>query len=127
MTLTKEERIACHRRFMGSNWELIAAFAWEQYLAKGRGAVVVPEDDFVSAEEPHYARIRFTYMTNGSDLARELGRAIGEKELGWIRTYDPDQKAVLIVLRPEGGTSSYLIGGGARPSECHARAKARSN
>ena len=127
MALTKEERIARHKSFMGSNWELIAAFAWEHYLAKGRGAVVVPEEDFVSATKPAYERIRFTYMTEDSDLAEELDGVLKDKELDWLRTYDPDQKVVLTVLRPEGGTSSYLIGGSTRPSECHARAKAHNN
>ena len=37
MNMTKEQRIAGHKTFCGTNWRMIASFAWEQYLEKGRG------------------------------------------------------------------------------------------
>jgi hypothetical protein len=43
MELTKEQRIARHKDFLASNWQILAAFSWENYLAKGPGAVFVPK------------------------------------------------------------------------------------
>ena len=36
MDLTKEQRITRHKDFLAANAETIAAFAWENYLAKGK-------------------------------------------------------------------------------------------
>jgi hypothetical protein len=127
MALTKEQRIARHKSFLGANWDLIAAFAWERYQKEGRGMVVVPEEDFVRLPTPTLKGLRFAYATRGSGLMREVSAAFEAKEWSWLDSYDPYEKAIVIILREGGGTSGYLIGGRTKPSEAWARQKARGN
>ena len=126
MELTQEQRIARHKSFLGANWELIAAFSWEHYLAEGRGMVVVPEADFIQADHPQLKGLRFSYAAKGSDLLGKISTAFEAKEWGWLETYDPDAKVILVIVRDQ-GTSGYLIGGKTKPSEAWARQEARKN
>ncbi len=41
--MTPEERIARHKDFLVANWRGLAAFAWEHYLDRGKGMVLVEE------------------------------------------------------------------------------------
>jgi hypothetical protein len=66
VNLSKEERILRHKKFLSANWQLLAAFAWEQHLATGRGAVVVDERDFVHASSPQFAAIKLRYVSDDS-------------------------------------------------------------
>ena len=125
--LSKEQRIAKHKDFLQANWPLVAAFSWENYLAKGRGAVLVPEEDFVHSATPQLAALRFGYAAKGSDLLRDVGVHFEAKEWGWLDSYDPDQRVIVIVVRKGGGTSGYLIGGTTRPSEAYAKETAKGN
>ena len=121
MSLTQEQRIAKHKDFLKANGELIAAYSWGHYLAEGRGMVIVYEEDFIHADAPQLKGLRFAYAAKGGDLLHKVSGHFKEKEWGWMDTYDPDEKAILIVLREGGGTSGYLIGGRMKPSECFAR------
>ncbi|MFC1453011.1 hypothetical protein ACFLSJ_06655 [Verrucomicrobiota bacterium] len=103
MDLTREQRIARHKSFLNANWGRIAAFAWERYQAEGRGMVVVPEEDFVEADAPELRGLRFAYAAEGSQLLSEAGVHFEEKERAWLRTYDPGERAIVIVLREGGG------------------------
>ena len=126
MELTKEQRIARHKDFLKANWELIAAFSWEHHLKEGRGMVVVPEEDFVRSTAPELKALRFAYAAKGSGLLREISARFEAKEWGWLESYDPDAKVIVVIVR-EAGTSSYLIGGSLKPSEAYAREKAKQN
>ena len=114
MDLSKKERIARHKRFLAANWQLLAAFAWEHYQSDGRGAVVVDERDFVRAATPQYTAIRLRYVADHSPLLKDIGGWPGDKERDWVRSYDPDVRVVVMVIREGGGTSGYLIGAAAR-------------
>jgi hypothetical protein len=127
MELTKEQRIARHKHFLKANVELIASFSWGGNLASGRGAVLVPEDDFVHAEPPQLKGIRFHYLPLATHDQEPFKGILSEQELGWLTSYDPDVKVVVCILRPEGGVSSYLIGGRMKPSEAWARQQAKRN
>ena len=126
MELTKEQRIARHKSFLGANWEVIASFSWEHFLSEGRGMVVVPEEDFVHLPTPQLKGLRFAYAAKDGGLLKKISTHFEEREWGWLESYDPDAKAIVIILR-EGGTSGYLIGGRTRPSEAYAKQKAKSN
>lgn len=125
MNLTQEERIARHKSFLIANGELLSAFSWENYLAKGKGAVLVPEEDFMRADVPQLKGLRFHYLPLAEKDKEQFKSIFAEKELGWLATYNPDEKVILCILREGGGVSSYLFGGGrVKPSEAYMRKRA---
>ena len=126
MELTKEQRIAKHKDFLKANWEVIAAFAWENHLVKGSGAVLVPEEDFVHAARPELKGLRFHYLPV-SERNNNFRDVLSEKEMGWLAEINPDEKVVLCILRDGGGVSSYLFGGPCRCSTAYTKQKAKSN
>jgi hypothetical protein len=121
--LTKEQRIAKHKSFLNANGLLIAAFAWEHYLTKGRGAVLVPEADFLRADTPQLKGIRFHYLAETERAHPSFNDVLAEKELAWMESYDPDEKVIVCVLREGGGISSYLVGGRMKNSAAYERQK----
>lgn len=126
MNMTKEQRIALHKQFLGNNWSLLASFSWQNYIEKGRGAVVVPEADILSEGSPKLAPVRMRYLPAGKD---ELPghNCWGQKESRWSEDYDPEKRVILIVLRDAEGVSSYLIGGNPPPPEAYEKSKASQN
>ena len=127
MQPSAQERIARHKDFLRANAEIIGAFAWENCLKEGRGAVLVPEEDFIHAPTPQLKRLRFHYLPLAKHDQEPFKSVLSEKELGWLAGYDPDEKVVVCILREPSGVSSYFIGGRSRPSEAYARQKAKSN
>ena len=127
MNLTKEQRIAQHKDFLQANWRALAAFSWEHYLTDGLGMVAVPEEDFVHADQPQYALLRFRYVPAKSPEFSTLPDWAGGKEQGWLETYDPKQKVIVMILRQGGGTSSYLIGANPPPPDCYTVKKSEQN
>jgi len=126
MELTQEQRIARHKSFLGANWELIASFSWEHFQKSGRGMVVVPEADFVNFPTPQLKGLRFAYAPKESELLDKISTHFEAKEWGWLETYDPDAKVIVVIVR-DVGTSGYLIGGKMKPSEAYARQMAKQN
>jgi hypothetical protein len=126
MQLTPEQRIARHKDFLNANWESLAAFAWEHHQAEGAGVVLVPEDDFVHFESPQMAPLRFHYLSLAASERPPFKNLLSEKELTWLRTYDPDTHVVCCIIQ-DGGVSSYLFSGSCRCSEAYLRQKAKSN
>lgn len=120
--LTQEQRIARHKDFLKANWHLIAAFSWENYLTKGRGVVMVPEEDFVHATVPQLKGLRFHYLAL-TDKNPDFAHVLADKESRWLESYDPDEKVIICIVRPE-GVSSYLFGGPAKNSQAYAQQKA---
>lgn len=117
--LNPEIRMAKHRDFLKANWTAIARFSYENYLAKGRGIVAVPEEDFVHANEPSLAPIRFHYFPESEALSL-MSDYEGSKEQGWMATYDPEERVIATIIRFDStGVSSYLFGTKPTPLECH--------
>lgn len=116
-----------HKQFLNANWLLLAAFAWEHFQSEGRGFVMAMEEDFVHAATPQYAPIRLRYVAETSQRFPEVAKMLGDKELNWLKIYDPDSKVPLLILRDNGGTSGYLIGGNPKPSEAYAKEKSKQN
>ena len=127
MQITEPERIIRHKRFLQANWKMLAAFSWEYFQKEGRGAVVTDEGDFIQAPEPQYARISLRYIPENSPRLKEVGGWPGDKEAGWVKTYDPDVRVVVFIVREKAGVSGYLIGTNPRPSLAFAMQKAAGN
>ena len=127
MQLTKEQRIERHKSFLKANWITLSAFSWEHFQKQGPGAVLVPEEDFVHSASPELKGLRFHYLPLVQHDKGPYQGVLAEKELTWLKTYDPDERVVLCVLRPEGGVSSYLFGGTTKPSDAYTRQKAKEN
>ena len=127
MKISEEERRLRHKRFLLANLGMLSAFAWEYYQKEGRGAVVADERDFIHAPEPQYARISLRYIAEGSPRLQEVGGWPGDKEAGWVATYEPDERIVVLIVREDKGLSSYLVISPIRPSEAFARQQARGN
>ena len=92
-----------------------------------RGAVVAEERDFIHAPEPQYARISLRYIAEGSPRLQELGGWPGDKESGWVKTYDPDARLVVFIVREDKGVSSYFLIPPMRPSQAFADQQAKGN
>ena len=121
MELSPDQRIAKHKSFLNANWELIASFSWEHFQKEGRGMVVVPEEDFLEFVTPQLKGLRFSYASQGTELLLRISTHFGAKEWGWLDTYDPDECAIVIIIREGDGSSGYLIGGEMKPSEAWTR------
>lgn len=127
MNLTKEERIARHKRFLNSNEHSISAYSWENYLTKGRGMVIVMEQDFVLADCPNLLEVRFGYATKDSSLMGNISTHFQGLEWEWLENYDPDAKMIIIIVRPEFGTSGYLLDCDLKPSLAYSQQMAKFN
>ena len=127
MPLPEAERILRHKRFLVANWKLLAAFAWGHYQRQGRGAVVADERDFIRSEVPQFTAIHLRYVGESSPLLKEIGGWPGEKEAGWVQSYDPAVRIVVLIVREPSGTSGYLLGTTPRPPEAFAEQQATAN
>ena len=87
----------------------------------------VREEDFIHAKVPRFTTIRLNYVAESSPELRAAGGWPGDRESAWVRTYNPDQRVIVIVLREGKGTSAYLAGGPVRPSVAFQRELAKQN
>ena len=121
--LNPDLRMAKHRDFLKANWRAIASFAYENYQAKGRGIVAVPEEDFVHANEPSLAPIRFHYFPE-ADIPAMMPDYEGSREQGWMASYNPEERVIATIIRFDStGVSSYLLRAKPTPPVCHNAAK----
>lgn len=127
MNLTPEQRIAKHKDFLNANWRRIAAFAWEHYLEKGKGMVLVHEEDFVFAPTPQYAPLRFRYLPVDDPGMKDFPDWEGSKEQMWIVSYDPSERVIVVVIRYDSSISSYFAGARPSPPDAYALLKASDN
>jgi len=122
--LNPDIRMAKHRDFLKANWLQIALLSYENYLAKGRGIVAVPEEDFVHANEPQLAPIHFRYFPE-AEIPAIMPDYEGSKEQKWVASYDPKERVIATIIRFDStGVSSYFFGARPTPQECHEIAKA---
>lgn len=103
-----------HAEFIALNWELGAALAWKGYREEGRGAVVVFSDKAKSEWErmPWGTLWDFSVTPAAwiSDQAmQEARQSWPPDEARMIREYDPNIEVVTIILRDDGGVSSYRM------------------
>jgi hypothetical protein len=122
--LNPEIRMSKHRDFLKANWQQMARFSYKNYLAKGRGIVAVPEEDFVHANEPSLAPIRFHYFPE-AEIPAMMPDYEGSKEQGWMASYNPEERVIATIIRFDStGLSSYLFGAKPNPREIYEAGKA---
>jgi hypothetical protein len=106
MTPTKEQ----DRAYIEQYWDVIAAVAWTEFMAHGRGALVV-ENTWEAKDDSMF--IPLEMMDN--PLMREYA--------DYVRTYDPRQEVVLIFLKESSWISVYKVSLAGRdtPPDAHRR------
>jgi hypothetical protein len=120
------QRVLKHKDFLSANWSRIGSYAYGEFLTKGRGIVAVPEADFIDAQSPAYAPIHFRYFPESEALSL-MPDYEGSKEQGWLRSYEPETKVIVTVIRYDSGVSSYLIGTTPSPIESYKLERAKGN
>ena len=122
--LNPDIRMSKHRDFLKANWLQIARLSYENYLAKGKGIVAVPEEDFVHANEPQLAPIHFRYFPK-AEIPAIMPDYEGSKEQKWVASYDPKERVIATIIRFDStGVSSYLFGAKPSPREIYEAGKA---
>jgi hypothetical protein len=67
------------------------------------------------------------YVAENTALLKDIGGWPGKKEAGWVASYDPAVRVVVLILREGGGTSGYLAGTSPPPPEAFAQQQAEGN
>ena len=95
--------------FIRANWNLLCTIAYKNFLEKGKGMVLVAEEDFIHEKQAVLAKIRITYL-NPKELTD--GNIIGEQEKGWLENYEAEHTILVGFLRAEGsGFDSFRLNG----------------
>jgi hypothetical protein len=97
-----------HQTMIRMQWRDFAAFAWRQYLARGRGAVVV---DLKRAGERNAstAQIPTYYVAESSEQLLKRGGWPSDEVEGVIRDYDPKQDVIFLFIRLDGEVFHYNV------------------
>ena len=95
--------------FIHANWALLCVLSYKGFLEKGKGMVVVPDEDFITKEKGILTEIRMTYMASDDPL---LGKMIGNQERGWFLNVNPDRTLLVGFIRSlDEGFSSFRVDG----------------
>lgn len=120
-----------HVRFLQTNFEQLGAMAFKGFLEKGKGMLLLDEEDFAHKPVGVLVKFRAGYVAEGSPEFKAMG---GEwpgdgKEAGWVKEYDPAKTALFCITRRDSGVSSYRVHGipGHRPFECYGRSRGKDN
>jgi hypothetical protein len=73
------------------------------------------------------ARLKLRYVAENTAMLQEAGGWPGDKEAGWVASYEPAIRVVVLILRENGGSSGYLAGTSPRPPEAFAQQQAEGN
>ena len=105
-----------HQTLIRLQWRDFAAFAWQQYLKRGRGAVVVDlkravEEGGSSSQIPTY------YLAESSEQLVKRGGWPSEEVEELIRDYDPRQDVVFLFIRLDGEVFHYNVSDDVTPPD----------
>ena len=96
-----------HAEFTRINWPAAAAFAWQQYREQGRGCLVI---DAAKAKDPPPGESHLFGETPGAYVPYRVVRATGDDDVKrMVKEYDPRLEVVFVLLRQDGGASSYRL------------------
>ena len=96
-----------HVTFIRSQWPAFAAFAWEKYLAEGRGAIVIDLRN-ASADGPAI-NVPTYYVAEASERLTKRGGWPSAEVAEVVGDYDPEQDAIFIFLRLDGDVFHYNV------------------
>ena len=105
----RPERREQHLAFIRTHWIPLALSAYEGFVERGRGFLMLLEAD----TKPNNAG-SFTTNYLGENEAMRINPTKpwpGDKEATWVKEYDPAVDALIGVLRDDGGVSSYRVQG----------------
>jgi len=96
------------RKFLLRNWLKLSAYAYKQYLQKGRGAVIIRSEnpDFSREESVNLENLAYLHIRKLKQIAEELTPS-RQKEL--ICNYFPEKAVVAAFVLPDGRTESHFI------------------
>lgn len=97
-----------HQTLIRMQWRDFAAFAWRQYTARGRGAVVV-DLKRAAEEESSSTQIPTYYVAESSEQLAKRGGWPSEEVEELIREYDPRQDVVFLFIRLDGEVFHYNV------------------
>jgi hypothetical protein len=97
-----------HQTLIRMQWRDFAAFAWQQYLARGRGAVVV-DLKRAGEEEASALQIPTYYIADSSEQLFKRGGWPSDEIEGVIRGYDPRLDVVFLFIRMDGEVFHYNV------------------
>jgi hypothetical protein len=106
------------KSFIDSVWRQLAMMAWQEYLNRGRGAIVL---DVTAAEQLELGifKCQATYFALESEVPEELqGFSIDETILK-LNSYDPAREILIIVISSADSLNSFAVTGAPDPIECY--------
>jgi hypothetical protein len=104
-----ESRHERHLAFIEANIEQLATAACEGFRQHGRGMLIMDDADFIKKPRGVLTKYRRVYVAEGTPEFDELGAWPGEKEVGWLKDYDPASTMLVGFARTDGGVSSYRV------------------
>jgi hypothetical protein len=105
-----------HQTLIRMQWRDFAAFAWQQYSARGRGAVVV-DLKRAAAEASSSSQIPTYYVAESSEQLAKRGGWPSEEIHELIHDYDPRQDVVFLFIRVDGEVFHYNVSDELTPPE----------
>ena len=105
-----------HETLIKAQWRDFAAFAWQQYQARGRGAVVVDLKRAVEDGNPG-GHIPTYYVADSSEQLKARGGWPSAEIAEVIQDYDPEQDVVFLFIRVDGDVFHYNVSDEMTPSK----------
>lgn len=106
-----------HLAFIRSQWREFAAFAFEKFITRGRGAVVI---DLKRAERLRdNLRVPTRYIAEHGEALRSLGGWPSDEIDEVVQTYNPEQDVVFLFLRLDGDVFHYNVSDDLTPLEAY--------
>jgi hypothetical protein len=94
-----------HNTVISNQWNSIAAFAWQSYAERGRG--IVRFLDFPPEAEAKAMRgqqMEVSYLPFSAEMM-----ASGDMVANWVKTYEPDESIIAMVVQTDGLHAAYLM------------------
>ena len=105
-----------HETLIRAQWRDFAAFAWQQYQARGRGAVVV-DLKRAAAEGRPAGQIPTYYVADSSEQLKVRGGWPSAEIADVIQDYDPELDVVFLFIRLDGEVFHYNVSDEMTPSK----------
>ena len=97
-----------HQTLIRLQWRDFAAFAWQQYSTRGRGAVIV-DLKRAAAEGASTSQIPTYYVAESTEQLNKRGGWPNAEIEELIREYDPRQDVVFLFIRVDGEVFHYNV------------------